>query len=47
MICAILVAAGGVVGAIGIINPSRGVRARECAGGQLVAEPAAAAESRA
>jgi predicted MFS family arabinose efflux permease len=47
MVCAILVAAGGVVGAIGIVNPSRVVRASDCAGGQLVAEPKAAAESRA
>jgi EmrB/QacA subfamily drug resistance transporter len=47
MVCAILVAAGGVVGAIGIVNPSRVVRATDCAGGQLVAEPKVAAESRA
>ncbi len=46
MICAMLVAAGGIVGAIGIVNPRRVVHATDCAGGQLVAEPAAAAESR-
>jgi EmrB/QacA subfamily drug resistance transporter len=38
-ICAALVAAGGVIGAIGIVNPRRAVRAGGCAGGQLVGVP--------
>jgi EmrB/QacA subfamily drug resistance transporter len=45
MVCATLIAAGGIVGAIGIVNPRRVVRATDCAGGQFVAEPAAAAEA--
>jgi EmrB/QacA subfamily drug resistance transporter len=43
MMCAALVAVGGIVGAIGITNPRREVRAEECSGGQLVAAPRAAA----
>ncbi len=39
VICSLLVAAGGVVGALGIVNPRREVEARRCAGGQLVAVP--------
>ena len=39
LVCAALVAAGGVVGALGIVNPRRAVEARGCAGGQLVAVP--------
>lgn len=35
-IAALLVAAGGVVGAIGVRNPKRAVSAEECEGGQLV-----------
>jgi EmrB/QacA subfamily drug resistance transporter len=35
-IAALLVAAGGVAGAIGVRNPQRAVRAEECEGGQLV-----------
>jgi EmrB/QacA subfamily drug resistance transporter len=35
-IAALLVAAGGMVGAIGVRNPQRAVRAEECEGGQLV-----------
>jgi MFS family permease len=38
-ICAVLVAAGGVVGAVGIVNPRRVVEARRCPGGQLVGVP--------
>jgi EmrB/QacA subfamily drug resistance transporter len=34
--CAGLVAAGGVVGALGIVNPSKAVEAESCPGGQLV-----------
>jgi EmrB/QacA subfamily drug resistance transporter len=44
-ICAALVAVGGVAGALGISNPRRSVRAEGCAGGQLVATPAPAADS--
>jgi predicted MFS family arabinose efflux permease len=45
LICAALVAAGGVAGALGIVNPRRAIRAEGCPGGQLagVPEPAAAA----
>src|SRR5919106_676097 len=39
VICAALVAAGGVAGAIGITNPRRTVEARRCPGGQLVGTP--------
>jgi EmrB/QacA subfamily drug resistance transporter len=39
VICAALVAAGGVAGATGITNPRRRVRAEECPGGQLVGFP--------
>jgi EmrB/QacA subfamily drug resistance transporter len=42
-ICAVLVAAGGVAGAIGIVNPRREVRAARCSGGQLVGVPGPAA----
>jgi EmrB/QacA subfamily drug resistance transporter len=45
VICAILVAAGGVLGAVGIVNPRRAVGARGCPGGQLVGAPQQAAES--
>jgi EmrB/QacA subfamily drug resistance transporter len=46
MLCAMLVAAGGIVGAIGITNPKRDVSAEGCAGGQLVATPEAAMRER-
>jgi len=39
VVCAVLVAAGGVVGTLGIVNPRRPVHARGCPGGQLVAIP--------
>ena len=39
LICSALVAAGGVVGAVGIVNPRRVVEARTCPGGQLIAVP--------
>ena len=45
VVCAALVAAGGVVGALGIVNPRRTVEARKCPGGQLVAVPHPAVES--
>ena len=45
VICVVLLAAGGLAGAIGIVNPRRPVEARGCAGGQLVGAPEAAAGS--
>ncbi len=39
LICAALVAAGGVAGAFGITNPQRAVDAERCPGGQLVGTP--------
>jgi hypothetical protein len=42
LICAALVAAGGVVGFVGIRNPRRTVEAEKCSGGQLVGAPQAA-----
>jgi EmrB/QacA subfamily drug resistance transporter len=39
LICGLLVAAGGVVGAVGITNPTRAVDAEQCPGGQLVGAP--------
>jgi EmrB/QacA subfamily drug resistance transporter len=39
VICAALVAAGGVAGALGIVNPRRTVDAERCPGGQLVGVP--------
>ncbi len=45
VICALLVASGGVLGAIGIVNPRRAIDAQKCPGGQLVGAPRRAAES--
>jgi predicted MFS family arabinose efflux permease len=42
VICAVLVAAGGLAGAIGITNPRRSLEAEGCAGGQLVGVPESA-----
>jgi EmrB/QacA subfamily drug resistance transporter len=42
-IAAVLVATGGALGAVGIRNPRRRVRAEDCAGGQFVASPRDAA----
>jgi predicted MFS family arabinose efflux permease len=39
VVCSVLVAAGGVIGALGIVNPRRVVEARTCPGGQLIAVP--------
>jgi EmrB/QacA subfamily drug resistance transporter len=39
VICATLVAAGGVLGALGIVNPKRPVEPERCPGGQLVGSP--------
>jgi MFS family permease len=44
LICAMLVAVGGIVGAVGIVNPRRVVAAEGCPGGQLVAVPRPAVE---
>jgi len=44
LICAGLVAAGGVAGAVGIANARRAVAAERCAGGQLVGIPAPAVD---
>ena len=38
-LAAALVATGGVLGLVGIVNPRRKVRSEDCAGGQLVAAP--------
>jgi EmrB/QacA subfamily drug resistance transporter len=39
VVCSVLVAAGGVVAVLGIVNPRRVVEARRCPGGQLIAVP--------
>ena len=39
MICAALLAASGLTGALGIANPRRPVEAEGCPGGQLVGAP--------
>ena len=44
VICAVLVAAGGVAGALGIVNPRRRVEAERCSGGQLAGVPEPAVE---
>jgi predicted MFS family arabinose efflux permease len=44
VICATLVAAGGIAGIIGITNPRRAVEAERCAGGQLYGVPQPAVE---
>ena len=46
-ICAALVAAGGVAGALGITNPRRTVKAEGCPGGQLTGAPESAGSARA
>jgi EmrB/QacA subfamily drug resistance transporter len=45
LICAALVAAGGVVGALGITNARREVSAERCPGGQLVGVPEPATDA--
>jgi len=45
IVCAALVGAGGVAGAMGIVNPPREVSAAQCAGGQLVGAPQSAGGS--
>lgn len=44
VICAALVATGGIAGALGITNPRRAVRAENCPGGQLAGVPEPAVE---
>jgi len=44
LVCAGLVAAGGITGMIGIVNPRRTVKACECSGGQFVGTPHAVGE---
>lgn len=45
-ISAILVALGGLIGLVGIVNPRRAVRCADCAGGQLAGQPLAAGDAR-
>jgi predicted MFS family arabinose efflux permease len=45
MMCAALIAVGGIAGAIGIRNPRRDVSAARCSGGQFVAQPAPATDA--
>jgi EmrB/QacA subfamily drug resistance transporter len=45
VICATLIATGGIAGAIGITDPARAVSAERCPGGQLVGAPVPAVES--
>jgi hypothetical protein len=45
-ISAVLVGLGGVIGAVGIVNPKRKVKAAECPGGQLAGAPRDAARVR-
>jgi EmrB/QacA subfamily drug resistance transporter len=45
VICTGLVAAGGVAGAVGIVDPRRAVEAEKCPGGQLYGVPEPAVES--
>ena len=45
IICAALVAAGGVAGTLGILNPRRTVKAERCPGGQLAGVPEPAADA--
>jgi EmrB/QacA subfamily drug resistance transporter len=44
IICAALVASGGIAGLIGITNARRGIEAAHCAGGQFAGAPEAAVE---
>jgi EmrB/QacA subfamily drug resistance transporter len=45
LVCAALVAAGGIVGLLGIVDPRRPVKATGCPGGQLAGVPEAAASA--
>ena len=44
VICAVLVAAGGIAGVVGITNARRTVKAEQCPGGQLAGAPKPAAD---
>jgi len=44
-ICGALVAAGGIAGLFGIVNPRREVKACECPGGQLSGAPEPVADA--
>ena len=44
LICCLLVAAGGIAGLLGIVDPKRPVDARHCSGGQLAGVPRPAVE---
>ena len=44
LVCAALVAAGGITGVLGITNPRRTVEAERCSGGQLYGAPEPAVE---
>ena len=46
MISAVLVAAGGLLGLVGIRNPRRDVRCEDCAGGQFAGQPIDCARDR-
>lgn len=46
VVCAVLLAAGGVAGALGIVDPRRDLRAEECPGGQLAGVPEPAVSPR-
>ena len=46
LICAALLAAGGIAGALGIVDPRRAVDPRKCSGGQLAGVPAPAVETK-
>jgi hypothetical protein len=46
LICAALLGAGGLAGALGIVDPQRAVDARKCSGGQLAGVPAPAVETK-
>jgi EmrB/QacA subfamily drug resistance transporter len=43
LICSVLIAAGGIVGLLGIVDPKRPVDAKHCSGGQLAGAPLPAA----
>jgi hypothetical protein len=43
---AVLVAIGGVLGLVGIVNPRRTVRCEDCAGGQFAGQPVDAGHER-
>jgi hypothetical protein len=46
MVAGLLVAAGGVLGLVGIVNPGRDVHCEDCPGGQLAGAPVEAGRER-